>query len=671
MQHLKKFLFCCTLFALTAAAAFSQEAKNALLIANGDYIKEIGHLTNPIPEARELKSALESIGFDVTLIENADLKTMQKELKAFKKKNEEVSGTAFFHYGGHAVQVNGSNYLVPIGTEIEDEDDVQYNCLNVEQLLESMTGEANIVILDSCRNNPFGQGKTRGSSGMRGLAATTGSQNAKKYMIVYSAAAGQTAQDGVFTPILTQKITEKNKTISQILTEVRGEVYKATDGKQATFEYNGLIGNVYLAGVSSTASVQTGSIHIESEVAGAIYLDGMDQKKKIRKNGTIDLNDLPNGEYKLEVRTDTGRSFKQSVKVIAGYRAQAVISSGSLTIISKSSGDVYLNNEKHGYKKRNIDYTISELPESSYRVEIRNDYALSVAETILVKSEPVYTEIKTGEIELYSEVAGTIYLNGKDLKTSIKAGKKVKIPEQLLIGTYTVEVRTSAPVSDGSIIETSFKKQTDVVPNDSKLVRIKKQDDTVSNRKNFAVYTYPLYTCALHLSYGFSRFTASKTGSGGQSFSPFEGHGLSIGLTPVQIRFNHFEMKLLDAAYSLSYGGENTKERLYHIFDFPGMLVGIDFKKAAVHAGCAFSVLWETDTSLKNSGRPVLGLTVPIDLEFRLGERFLLYSEYRPFIAQGILGKPITDSTTSFIKHSFHFGITVNLALAKFKAYKK
>ena len=671
MSPIKKFLLYTTLFMLALAAAFAQEAKNALLIANCDYAKEIGALPNPIPEATELKSALESIGFDVTLIENADLKTMQKELKAFKKKNEEVSGTAFFHYGGHAVQVDGSNYLVPIGTEIEDEDDVQYNCLNVEQLLESMTGEANIVILDSCRNNPFGQGKTRGSSGMRGLAATTGSQNAKKYMIVYSAAAGQTAQDGVFTPILTQKITEKNKTISQILTEVRGEVYKATDGKQATFEYNGLIGNVYLAGVSSTASVQTGSIHIESEVAGVIYLDGMDQKKKIRKNGTIDLNDLPNGEYKLEVRTDTGRSFKQSVKVIAGNTANAVIRSGSLTIISKSSGDVYLNNEKYGYKKRNIDYTISELPEGSYCVEIRSDYDLSVAETISVKSESIYTEIKTGEIELYSEVAGNIYLNGKDLKLSIKADKKVKIPEQLLSGMYTVEVRTSAPVSDGSIIETSFKKQTDVVPNDSKLVVIRKQGDTVSNRKNFAVYTYPLYTCALHLSYGLSRFIPNKTGSGEKFFSSFEGHGMGIGLTPIQIRFNHFEMKLLDVAYSLSYGGENTKEQLYHSFDFPALSIGVDLKKAAFHAGCAFSALWKTDTRLKNLGRPVLGLAVPVDLELRLGERFLLYSEYRPFIAQGILGRPLADSMTSFIKHSFHFGITVNLALAKYQAYKK
>ena len=49
MTYLKKlFLLCCTLFALTATAAvFAQEAKNALLIANGDYPDEIGDLPRP------------------------------------------------------------------------------------------------------------------------------------------------------------------------------------------------------------------------------------------------------------------------------------------------------------------------------------------------------------------------------------------------------------------------------------------------------------------------------------------------------------------------------------------------------------------------------------------------------------------------------------------------
>ena len=94
MKHLKKRLFCCVL-ALLAAAAFSQEAKNALLIANGDYAKGIETLTNPVPEGIGLKTALESIGFSVTLVQNADLETMRKALKAFKKKSEEVKGISY------------------------------------------------------------------------------------------------------------------------------------------------------------------------------------------------------------------------------------------------------------------------------------------------------------------------------------------------------------------------------------------------------------------------------------------------------------------------------------------------------------------------------------------------------------------------------------------------
>ena len=246
MNRLKKFLFCCTLFAFTAAAVTAQEAKNALLIANGDYIKEIGHLTNPIPEATELKSALESIGFDVTLIENADLKTMQQELRAFGRKTEKEGGIAFFHYGGHAVQVDGSNYLVPIGTEIEDEDDVQYNCLNVGNLVDKMKGDANIAIFDCSRNNPFPKNSNR--SGVSALGQAASKPQPINSIIVYSTSEGQTAQDGVFTPILTKYITEKNKSFSDILKQVMKEVDIKTDGKQNPAAYSRLLNLIYVAG---------------------------------------------------------------------------------------------------------------------------------------------------------------------------------------------------------------------------------------------------------------------------------------------------------------------------------------------------------------------------------------------------------------------------------------
>ena len=253
MKHLKKLLFCSALVALAAVAAFTQEAKNALLIANGEYGRGMGSLPQPVPEAQELKSALESIGFNVTLVQNADLEAMQKALAAFKAKTQREGGYAFFHYGGHAVQVNGVNYLIPLKANLDDELSVGYRCVYVDEVMNSLRGDANIVILDSCRNNPFAQSTHRGA-GTRGLAAV--GIKPPNSIIVYSAAAGQEATDGLFTPILTKCITEKNKNFYDVLQEVRTEVYNATGGKQKPGAYDELLSTVYLAGFDASAPVQ-------------------------------------------------------------------------------------------------------------------------------------------------------------------------------------------------------------------------------------------------------------------------------------------------------------------------------------------------------------------------------------------------------------------------------
>ena len=252
MHHLKKLLFCCALFILATDAAFTQEAKNALLIANSDY-ESMGYLLQPVPEAMELKSALESIGFSVTLVKNANLEDMQKALAAFKAKTQREGGYAFFHYGGHAVQVNGVNYLIPLKANLDDELSVGYRCVYVDEVMNSLRGDANIVILDSCRNNPFAQSTHRGV-GTRGLAAV--GIKPPNSIIVYSAAAGQEAADGLFTPVLTKLITQKNKKIETVLKEVRNEVFKQTGGKQKPGEYTELMGDVYLAGFDASAPVQ-------------------------------------------------------------------------------------------------------------------------------------------------------------------------------------------------------------------------------------------------------------------------------------------------------------------------------------------------------------------------------------------------------------------------------
>ncbi len=229
-----------------AAGLLFAEAKNALLIANAEYPS--APLSTPVQESRGLKKALEKLGFAVTIVENGGREKMLDALDDFGRVLKSKGGVGFFHYGGHAVQFNGKNYLIPVDADISDERRVATRAVDLDDVMFSMAADTNIVILDSCRDNPF-PSATRGTT--RGLALSY--IKPKNSIIVYSAEAGKKAQDGVFTPILTQKLLQKKSFVS-ILTEVRREVNKATGGQQLPKNDDGLLDDVYLAGFSGAAA---------------------------------------------------------------------------------------------------------------------------------------------------------------------------------------------------------------------------------------------------------------------------------------------------------------------------------------------------------------------------------------------------------------------------------
>ncbi|MBR3732573.1 MAG: caspase family protein, partial [Spirochaetales bacterium] len=205
---------------------------------------------------------MQELGFNVNLVENASFETMNIEIKKFRDKLKTDKGIGFFHYGGHAVQVQGENYLIPVNADIPNEDYVPSRTVNVSEVMNSMLADTNIIILDSCRDNPFvGSGR----SASRGLQSVK--FKPKNSVIVYSAEAGKTATDGVFTPILTQKIKE-NQDLLYVLRDVRNEVYNRTGGEQTPGEYNQLITAVNLCvGIPSRlAAVEAENERINKEL---------------------------------------------------------------------------------------------------------------------------------------------------------------------------------------------------------------------------------------------------------------------------------------------------------------------------------------------------------------------------------------------------------------------
>lgn len=313
MLRIRKF-FSIFVIAGFLSSAFSQEAKNALLIANGDY-SEIKSLSQPVPEGEELKTALESIGFSVMFVKNANRNEMFASLHEFKSKVEKEGGISFFHYGGHAVQVRGENYLIPVNEKITDEEQIPDSSVELNRVMDFMVGESNVVVLDSCRNDPFPNGKHRGGDS-RGLAAV--SRKPKNSIIVYSAEAGETAQDGVYTPALTKRITEKGASLTRVLMKVRNDVFLQTQEKQLPGEYGQLLAPIYLAGKPETENSSEnysflGFISISVITPCAVYIDD-ERKNDIGEFGSSVFN-VPAGRHRVKVIYDDKKTEEREILV--------------------------------------------------------------------------------------------------------------------------------------------------------------------------------------------------------------------------------------------------------------------------------------------------------------------------------------------------------------------
>jgi hypothetical protein len=231
---------------MTALSQSDSRPKMALLIADADYA-HFGSLPNPISDARLLRASLEKIGFKVDLLENATREAMLDGLENFKERLESTHGIAFFHFGGHGVQVNGKNYLIPVEADIPDERRVATRSVDLDDALATINeseASVNIVVIDACRDNPLKFASSRGIS--RGLTVVQATP--RNSVIIFAAEAGSKAEDGLFTPTLAEMIDIPGRSLSQTIKDVRRRVYDLSNGEQTPGAYDQLFEEVYLAG---------------------------------------------------------------------------------------------------------------------------------------------------------------------------------------------------------------------------------------------------------------------------------------------------------------------------------------------------------------------------------------------------------------------------------------
>jgi formylglycine-generating enzyme required for sulfatase activity len=217
----------------------------ALVIGNAGYA--VGPLKNPVNDATDMTETLRKLGFEVTLLADASQRQMEDAINSFGRQLRQ-GGMGLFYYAGHGLQVSGQNYLVPVGARIERESDVKYEAVSADWVLDVMEeagNPLNLIILDACRNNPYGRGWR---SPVQGLAPPR--QSARGAFIAYATAPLQVAADGhgrngIYTKHLLHYMEKPGLSVEQLFKQVRKDVARETGGKQTPWESSSLTGDFY------------------------------------------------------------------------------------------------------------------------------------------------------------------------------------------------------------------------------------------------------------------------------------------------------------------------------------------------------------------------------------------------------------------------------------------
>ncbi|MEL6205933.1 MAG: caspase family protein [Pseudomonadota bacterium] len=253
-------------FALVSGAAAASD-RIAMVIGMGEYAA-LPSLANPIRDAEGVASTLSQIGFEVETLVDRPQSEVLAALDRFAFQAE-TADLALIYFAGHGVQVQGENYLLPVDARVTSNADIARQSLSLKDFLSAVdrARRMRIVILDACRDNPFGdfitaadlastptatntteEGRSVGGGGLAPPEPERGT------LVAYAARDGQVALDGVgenspFAKALIETLPRQGLEISLMFRQVRDKVLDRTSNQQEPYVYGSLPGlPFYLAG---------------------------------------------------------------------------------------------------------------------------------------------------------------------------------------------------------------------------------------------------------------------------------------------------------------------------------------------------------------------------------------------------------------------------------------
>ena len=243
-----------TLF-VGAGLSAAEARKLALVVGNSDYAA-VPKLKNAAKDATDIAAALERLGFDVTLLVDVKAADLWDRVEAFGVEAETAEASVFY-YAGHAFQMNGSNYLVPVDAALTSREAIRTQTWNLDGIIARLQDRRRqtLIFLDACRNDPV-PAAVRGSGAADGLARI---QTGVGTFVAFATDPGGVTYDGAgdapnspFTTALLNQIETPGLSISDMMIKVRNDVAEATGGKQSPWDQSSLREQFYFQAATET-----------------------------------------------------------------------------------------------------------------------------------------------------------------------------------------------------------------------------------------------------------------------------------------------------------------------------------------------------------------------------------------------------------------------------------
>jgi len=229
--------------------------RTALIIGNSAYTRggNSSKLVNPAHDASDLAIKLKKLHFKLInnqALLNANKSQIKQAVREFKQKLKQ-GGIGLFFYAGHGMQINGTNYLIPLGSKFQSKADVEFDAVKLNWILaelEEAGNSVNLILLDACRDNPFRDFR----GGSQGLAESSVPEGS---LISFATSPGNVSSDGFglrnspYTTGLLMALETKGLEVLELFKAVRRSVKSSTHNKQVPWESHSLTEDIYLNGL--------------------------------------------------------------------------------------------------------------------------------------------------------------------------------------------------------------------------------------------------------------------------------------------------------------------------------------------------------------------------------------------------------------------------------------